>query len=182
MRLLGLVLLVAAAVTLAGCGDGSLSVTEYAEQTEYLVKTMEGRFAALDAEWESAPPTPERAADYWDGRLQVRDEFLEGVLVLDPPADLDDLHAASIDLFERITAADEAMAAQVATLDTIDGHWDWVDTPEGRASDAILEEVFAFCRSSQAEFDATGARQMLQNVWVPPDVRDVVKVAFGCPP
>lgn len=166
----------------AGCGSNGLSVSEYAAEAEYLVDTMEAQFSALDAEWESAAPTPERAAGYWEGRLEIRNDFVSGVTALEPPAELNDLHVASIDVFERITVADEAMAAQVATLETIGGHWDWVDTAEGRASDAILQEVFAFCRSSQAEFDATAQRQMLEHVWVPPDARDIVKAAFGCPP
>jgi hypothetical protein len=62
-------------------------------------------------------------------------------------------------------------------------HWQWVETPEGQAADAVLEEVFAFCRASQAEFDATEVREALEDAaWVPSEMKEVVKVAFGCPP
>ena len=58
-----------------------------------------------------------------------------------------------------------------------------MDTPEGQAADAVLEEVFAFCRASQAEFDATEDREALEDAaWVPSEMKEVVKVAFGCPP
>ena len=68
-------------------------------------------------------------------------------------------------------------------MTTIDDHWQWVDTPEGRAADAVLEEVYEFCRSSQAEYDATRDRESLNDLpWVPSEMREVVKVAFGCPP
>jgi hypothetical protein len=58
-----------------------------------------------------------------------------------------------------------------------------VNTAEGQAAEAVLEEVFAFCRASQAEFDATEERESLEDVpWLPPEMTEIVKVAFGCPP
>jgi len=52
-----------------------------------------------------------------------------------------------------------------------------------RGTDAVLEEVFAFCRTSQAEFDAAEDREALEDAaWVPSEMKEVVKVAFGCPP
>jgi hypothetical protein len=86
-------------------------------------------------------------------------------------------------VFGRITAADETLAERVKTFETIDDHWQWVDTPEGQASDALLEEVYAFCRASQADYDATKDREALKDVpWIPSEMSEVVSVAFGCPP
>ncbi len=171
------------AVILVACGGGSLTVSEYAAQAEELVAVLEARFESLDAEWESQAPTVDGARSYWDGRLAVRAEFLEGVQELDTPDGVADLHAAALDVFGRIAAADKALAARVATFEVVTDHWQWVDTPEGRASEAVLEEVFALCRASQAEFDATKDREALRDVpWIPSAMTEVVSVAFGCPP
>jgi hypothetical protein len=171
------------AVILVACGGGSLTVSEYAAQAEELVAVLEARFESLDTEWESQAPTVEGARRYWDGRLAVRAEFLEGVQALDPPYGVADLHAAALDVFGRIAEADRALAARVATFETVTEHWQWVDTPEGQASEAVLEDVFALCRASQAEFDATKNRESLKDVpWIPSEMTEVVSVAFGCPP
>ncbi len=83
---------------------------------------MEADFAVLDTEWLSEAPTVARALDYWDGRLDVREQFLEGIQDLKPPERLLDQHTTALDVFTRITAADEALAATVADWDTIDDH------------------------------------------------------------
>jgi hypothetical protein len=171
------------AAVLGACGGGTLTLSEYAAEAEALVAAMEARFEALDAEWESQTPTRDGALAYWDGRLDIRTDFLDGVRALRPPEAVADQHDAALDIFTRITEADEALAARVATFDTVTEHWEWVDTPEGRAAEAVLEEVWAFCRSSQAEYDATETGEALEDQpWVPGEMTEVVKVAFGCPP
>ncbi len=171
------------AATAASCGGSNLTVTEYAAAVEDLVADMEAQFASIDEEWTSQPPTAQGADDYWEQRLAIRAEFLESVQDLDPPDEVADMHAAAVDIFSRITAADEVLAARTASYETVTDHWQWVDTTEGRAADAILEEVYAFCRASQAEFDATEEREVLEgNPWIPSELTEVVSVAFGCPP
>lgn len=171
------------ALTVAACSEGNVTVSEYAEQTEGLVSTMVDDFASLDERWESRTPTLAGAFEYWEERLAIRRDFLAGVESLDPPAEIALMHDSAVDIFTRITKADEAIAREVQSWSSVEGHWDWVDTPEGRASDAILEEVYAFCRASQADFDATADRSALQEVpWVPSEMTEVVSVAYGCPP
>jgi len=170
------------AAVAAACGAGTLTLTEYAESVEVLVAEMEGDFRDLDAEWLSEPASLDRAGDYWDGRLDIRREFLDGVEDLRPPERVLAQHEAALDVFSRITAADETLADSVAEWDSIEDHWQWVETPEGRAADAILAEVYAFCRSSQEEFDATRQGEPFEETpWISSDI-EVVKVAFGCPP
>ncbi|MBT8192597.1 MAG: hypothetical protein HKO63_09180 [Acidimicrobiia bacterium] len=173
---------IALAALLTACGGGELTLSEYASQAEDLVAEMESQFESLDAAWESQVPSAEGARTYWDGRLDIRAEFLDGVRELDPPAAVEDQHAAALDVFARITAADEALAERADAFETITDHWQWVDTPEGRASDALLQEVFAFCRASQADFDATKDLEGLKDLpWIPSEMTEVVSVAFGCP-
>lgn len=169
-------------LVVAGCGGSRLSVADYAAGAERLVSDMQADFAVLDAGWEAQTPTQDGALRYWEGRLAIRDRFLAGVEELDPPREIEDMHAAALDIFGRITAADGALAERVARQAEVTGHWDWVDTPEGRASDAILGEVYAFCRASQADFDATRSREAFVDLpWVPSEMTEVVSVAFGCP-
>ena len=171
------------AVTLGACSGGSLAPAEYAEQAESLVAEMQAQFAAIDSAWESEVPTVEGAQNYWEQRLEIRAEFLDGVQSLKPSEGIAGQHAAALDVFERITAADEALADRVATFDSVTEHWQWVDTPEGQAAEAVLEDVFEFCRASQEEYDATAGREDLEEVpWVPPEMKEAIKVAFGCPP
>ena len=98
-------------VALAACSSGTLTPSEYAEQAESLVAEMASQFASLDAEWESQVPTVDGARNYWEQRLEIRAEFLEGVRGLKASEGVEAQHAAALDVFERITAADEALAA-----------------------------------------------------------------------
>jgi hypothetical protein len=167
---------------LAACGGGPLTLSEYAGEAERLVERMVVQFDALDESWESQPPSLEGAREYWDGRLAIRAELLDGVRALDPPEAVAAQHAAALDIFTRFKETDEALAARVATMDEITEHRQWLDTPEGEASLALLDEVYAFCRASQAEYDATQDRQGLEDVpWLPSEMTEVVSVAFGCP-
>ena len=167
---------------LAACGARELTVSEYAAEAEMLVGQMEAQFADLDSSWESQTPSREGALAYWDGRLAIRAEFLEGVEALVPPDPVAEQHAAAVDVFTRFKEVDEALAARVAAMETVTEHRPWQDTPEGQASLALLEEVYAFCRASQAEYDATQEREELVEVsWLPSRMTEVVSVAFGCP-
>ena len=171
------------AFTLVACGAGSLTLSEYAAEVEALVAEMETGFGSIDADWEAQTPTLQGAEEYWERRLDIRTDFLAGVEALDPPEEIISQHTTALDLFGRITAADEALAAHVATLETLTEHWEWVGTPEGHAAEAVLAEVYSFCRSSQEDYDATSDREALEDVpWIPPEMQQVVKVAFGCPP
>lgn len=171
------------AVGFTACGGGGLTAPEYAESVEELVAEMEARFVEADTQWESEVPTREGALRYWDERLDIRHDYLEDVEALQPPSEIAEMHAAALSVFHRITEADEVLAARVAEYTEITDHRQWIGTAEGQASLAVLEEVYAFCRSSQEELDATANREPLEGVpWLPPEMSQVIKVAFGCPP
>jgi hypothetical protein len=180
-RLLAAAGLCLSAVPVA-CGGGTLTPAEYAVEVEQLVADMVSRFATIDAEWESQAPTRDGALEYWERRLEIRTDYLDSITELRVPEGLTEMHEAALDVFARITAADEALARRVAEMGEVTEHRQWLDTPEGAASLAVLEDVYAFCRSSQAEFDATRDRESLEDTpWVPPEMKEVIKVAFGCP-
>lgn len=171
------------ALGLASCSAGSLTATEYAETVEDLVAEMEGRFAEADADWEAEAPSLAGALRYWDIRLEIREDFLEDVRALEPPPEVEAMHADALEVFRRITEADVALAARVTQYSEVTTHRQWLETPEGNASLAVLEDVYAFCRASQEDFDATRSRESLEDApWLPTEMREVIKVAFGCPP
>ena len=170
-------------VGLAACSTPTLTVTEYADEIEDLVGSMEARFASADADWEAQQPSLEGAIAYWDERLDIRTDFLSDLEDIAYPPEVTEMHETSLALFRRITAADVAIAESVEQYDDISEHRPWLTTPEGQASLAVLDEVYEFCRSSQAEFDATSEREDLEGLpWLPPEMSEVIKVAFGCPP
>ncbi len=171
------------AIVAAGCGSSELTLSEYASEVEAQVAEMESRFVSIDAEWLGGSPSVDRAAEYWEDRLEIRNDFLDAIKELDPPEDVEAMHTQSIDLFSRITQADAALRAKAESFTEFDDHWQWADTEEGRAADAVLEDIYAFCRGSQQEFDDTKDRETFAEMhWVPTEMKEVVRVAFGCPP
>lgn len=167
----------------AACGNEPLTVTEYAGAVEEYVAEMGASFAEIDSRWESEPATRQRALAYWEDRMEIREDFLAKINNLDAPDEIAGSHATALDVFQRITEADRALAERVAEYETITDHDQWLDTPEAAASLAVLEDVYDFCRLSQEEFDATRERQGLSDApWLPAEMKETVKVAFGCPP
>jgi hypothetical protein len=165
-----------------GCGGGSLTLSEFAVEAEELVTVLRERIDTLDAEWESQAPTLDGAKSYWERRLQARNEFLIGLQALDPPQEAEELLGTVAELMSRLTAAEEVLAARVATLETVTEHGGWWDTPEGRAAQAVDEETFAICHVVQAEFDTTEQREAFAGMeWIPADMKEVIRVSFGCP-
>jgi len=178
-----LLMLVAVVLAVSACSGGA-TVSEYAAQVEGLVTELISGIDTLDAEWESETPTLNGANRYWDRRLEIRDGFLEGFQGLDPPEEATDLHEMTLGLFSRVTAAEHALAARVATLDfegMID-HGPWWNTPEGEAARAVDQEAVDLCHAVQQQWDNTEIGEAFDDVpWIPPEMQEVVQVAFGCP-
>lgn len=181
MRTLQVWVAVGLAAMLVACGGGP-SLSEYAEEGEELTATLLEGLEALDATFTSQDPTVESVQEYWTGRLALRTEFLEGIQRLEPPQGLVELHERALDIFSRVVDTETALAARVTTLATPTDPSQWWDAPEGRAVLAVDEEAIAICHAAQAGFDATQEREVLSDVpWVPSEMRDSVRVAFGCP-
>ena len=166
---------------LAACGGGSLTLSEYGERGEQLVIEVSQRVDALDAALESENQTVESVRAYWDERVEARRDFSEGLEALEPPEEAEELHAIVVDMFRRLTVAEEALAVRVASIETLSGPVEWWATPEGQAARAVDEEVTQICVVAQEAFDETVDREAVADVpWIPPDMKEVVRVAFGC--
>jgi hypothetical protein len=176
--------LVVVALIVGACGGGRLTMSEYAAQAEDLTTEIIERIAALDAEWESQVPTAAGAQTYWEHRLEARVEFQEGFQALDPPEQAIESHEAALAFFSRLTAAERALAARAVTLDFEEAtdHGLWWNTPEGRAALTADAEAIAICQAGQEEFDETQHREVFADTpWIPPEMKEVVQVALGCP-
>ena len=169
------------ALVLAACGGGTLTLSEYGEQGEQLVIEVSQRVDALDAELESEDQTVDFVRAYWDERVQARRDFSEGLEALEPPDEAEELHVVVVDIFNRLTAAEESLAARVTSLGTVSGAAEWWATPEGVVARAVDEEVTQICVAAQGAFDETVDREAVAEVpWMPPEMKEVVRVAFGC--
>jgi hypothetical protein len=169
------------ALILVACGGGTLTITEYAAQAEELVTTARLTIETLDAELDSQILTVDGVRTYWDRRMEAREEFLEGLQAFDPPDEAVDLHGVVVELLSKLNAAEKALSVRVATFETVTGPGEWWDTPEGHAARAIDEEATALCHVAQAEFDKSeGGEAFADMPWIPSEMREVVRVAFGC--
>jgi hypothetical protein len=165
------------------CGGDSSTLSEYNQRGMALVAAMEKQISALDAEWNSHEPTVERARSYWTKRIEARDEALQGLEVLRAPDELTDLLGHGLDLFTEQITAEKALAIRVISFDTVTGPEQWWNTPEGKAVQALDDEINAFCQVVQARYDATIERVILSDVpWIPSDMKEMVQIDIGCEP
>ncbi len=167
-----------AVVLLLGACSNEPTMTEYAEEVETLVVTMNARLDALDAELGETQDLDE-IKRYATERIEARRDFLAGLEELDPPTDAAQLHAAALDIMGRLAEAEATLADRVLVMETasgIDAIW---DTPEGRAARAADDEAIALCQAAEAELDRDRAE--FEGVpWIPTEMKEVVEVAFGC--
>lgn len=166
-------------VLATACGGGP-SVAEYAEDLETLVTTMNARLDELDAEIEGTPDL-DQIKRYAQQRIAARSDFLTDMRDMEPPDDLVELRDAAIEIMERLTNAESAMADRVMSWESPSDIVEMWETPEGVAARAADAQAVALCLAAQAEFDQTADRAELEGVpWIPSEMKEVVLVAFGC--
>lgn len=182
----GLALTTCLVLTVVGCGGGELTLTEYAEQVEGLTTTMYATIDDLTAELEAKVQTPASlTAEYLDtaygGMATAFRELRNGLEAIDAPQDLAEMHDVSVEIMTRLTAASEAFARRARAVESEDQMRQLWDSPEARALEAAQFEIVEFCQSRQTELDATAEREGFAEVpWIPPEMQEVVRVAFGC--
>lgn len=168
-----------AGIVAAGC-SGAATLSEYAAQAEALVAEMNGTLDELEAVVESDPSLA-ATKRYATERVEARRAFVAGMSELEPPEEAADLHEAALAIMDRLAQAEAVLADRVAELTTnvgIDGIW---NTPEGMAAREADAAAVALCQSAQSTFDETAVRAELGDVpWVPPEMKEVVIVTFGC--
>lgn len=166
-------------VALVACSSG-MTLGEYATRVEALVNDMNTSLDRLDAEVEAAPSL-EATKRYATLRVEARRNFVESMEAIEPPDAAADLHDRALQIMSRLAEAEAALAARVQDLTTntgVDSIW---LTPEGVAARAADADAIELCQSAQSTLDETQVREELGDVpWVPPEMKEVVIVTFGC--
>ncbi len=164
----------------AGCGGGTLTLSEYNEQGLAVSAEVEERIVALDAELDAQPSSAEGTASYWARRLEARARSMEGLDALDPPVAVAELHDAGLGLYARLMTAEEALALRLSS-GTITAPDEWWNTAEGEAVHAVEAEIIEFCRAFQAHYDETIDRMISADVpWIPSAMKEIVRIDIGC--
>lgn len=172
---------VLAVVLLAPSCGGEPSLSQYADEVEGLVVTMNFGLDSLDNLVDDPNPSYEDVRTYAINRVELRQDFVDGIQALTPPERVQDLHYAVLDIMTRLTAAESAMADEVLALDEgadLSNLW---DSDAGRAARAVDAEAVAFCKAAEARLD-TGDQQTFGDdfPWIPAEMNEVVRVAFYC--
>jgi len=184
MRLFPLALaLGAAALVLAACGSADASLSEYAGELESLVATMNARLDRGTEALDTEPSTVELIRKWADDRIAARNEFMDALAAIVPPEEVEDLHAAATDTIGSLVAAEQGMVDEIHRIDdlaTLQSIW---SSPAGQAARVADAKAVEICQAAQVAMDSTADRaQFAGTPWVPAELQDVVRVAFGCTP
>ena len=100
---------------------------------------------------------------------------------IEPPANAAELHTAALGMSAELATTGDAFARLAEDVETEDELPELFSSPEARAVDAAQEKIVASCLDRQTEFDATAEREAFADTpWIPPEMQEVVLVAFGC--
>jgi hypothetical protein len=158
-----------------------LSLSEYAETVESLVLDMNIALTTLENDREIRPQTVESEQAYYAARVVAREDFIAALRALEPPTQVEELHARGLVIMERLLAAEATIATRAAAMTSYADVYDlWTDenVAEFMAAD---EDAYRLCRAAQAEFDATQDEAVAAGTpWVPNEMREVVRVALAC--
>lgn len=166
------------ALAMSACGGG-VSLTEYAAELESAVTEMNGRIDELDAEL-SETADLEQIRRYANERVAARYAFLGVLGELEPPSEVSDLHDTARNVMGRLADAESALADYINGLDSATGIVDFWATPLGVAARSADEESIDLCLAAQEELDTRERSDLADVPWIPPELKEVVVVAFGC--
>ncbi len=166
------------ALALSACG-GNSSLTDYATELESAVAEMNGRLDELDAEL-SETADIEQVRRYANERVAARYAFVGVLGELEPPSEVSDLHDIARDVMGRLADAESPLADYVNGLDSAVAVDDFWATPLGDAARTADQESIEVCLAAQEEFDTRERNELADTPWIPPELKEVVAVAFGC--
>jgi hypothetical protein len=168
-------------VLLAACGSGEPTVSEYAEQVEAHTTELFGTLDELTIEGTFASPTVAEIHAVYRGVAAAFHHLHDGLEDAEPPGDLAELHAAALEMSARLVYAGDAMAQRTEAVQSEAEFGELFTSPEALAVEEARVEIITFCLERQAEFDATADRETFADTpWIPPEMQEVVLVAFGC--
>lgn len=164
--------------TLSACGGG-LSLSDYAAELESAVAEMNGQLDRLDVEF-SGTDDLAQVKTHAAERVQARYAFVQALENLEPPADVSDLHNTALGIMGRVADAESALADYVMELDSLADVGDLWETPLGIAARSVDADAIELCLAAQEKLDTTERPDLSNTPWIPPELKEVVVVAFGC--
>lgn len=166
---------------IASCGGSEPTVSEYAEEVEGHTTELFGTLEELTMDGTFASPTVEEVQTVYRGMAAAFHRLHDGLEDVEAPGDLAELHAAALEMSARLVDAGDALAQRTEAVQTEAEFEDLFNSPEVQAVEAVRVELITFCLERQAEFDATADREAFADTpWIPPEMQEVVLVAFGC--
>lgn len=165
-------------LTLVACGSGP-SLTVYAAELESAVTAMNGELDRLDAELADSSDL-ERVKRYAGERVTARYEFVRVLENLVAPDNVSDLHDSALGIMRRLADAEAALAVYVDELDSLAVTDDVWSTPLGIAARAVDADAVELCLAAEAQLDTSERSELAGVPWIPPELKEVVVVAFGC--
>jgi len=182
-----------AAVLLAGCGGGEMSLNEYVERVdavfqqgmaeyEVLVASPEGQVLLVgQGDHMGLSADGSQLTDFAPQDLHValqrlaefQDDALAAAAAIEPPALIAEIH----DLYFRELPIKE-LAVRAGTA----ADWEELSaSPEMAAYRAALAADNESCAEFQAQLDATTARgAFAETPWMPGELTEIVEYALGC--
>ena len=174
-----LTLVVVIGLVVVACSSSS-SLTEFAEELDVLVSTMNERLDTGDASLGEEPSLDEMRS-YVTNRVKLRNDFLDAFRALDSPGEIEDLYETALDIISRLVAAETELADFVMEAETAEEARTAWDSPAGDAARAVDVESLAICDAAQASIDATQDRDSFSDTpWIPPEMKEVIEVTFKC--
>jgi hypothetical protein len=168
-------------IVLVSACSSEPSLTEYAEEVEHLVLTMNAQLDAVDAELAASSQDLQALRSHADQRVALRNEFLTALGALTPPRRVEELHNVAYDVVARLTEAESELAAELARTEDLGAARNIRETAAGQAARAADADAVAICKAAEAEFNATEEQALAEGVpWVPAEMKEVVRVAFLC--
>ncbi len=166
-------------VLLVAACSAALSLTEYAEGLEAAGAEASIRFDAVVVTLNAPDATlPEVRAAVREAAV-IGNELHAALEALDPPDELDDLHAALLDSHSDVVTAQEDWAASADAAQSVA---ELLQSPEAQAAQSANEAALVACGRIQAAFDATTQREVFADVpWLPSELAESIEVATGCP-
>ena len=182
-----------AALMLAGCGGGEMSMEEYVESVDEIFQSAIGQYEDIiespgglvlvvgqgdhlgfdDQGLQLTDFTPQDLHVALSRVVEIQDEAVAAAAAIDPPEQIADIHA----LYFRELPLRE-LAARAATA----ASWEELsESAEMAAYRNALEADNQVCADFQATLDATANRGAFVDVpWMPSELSEIVDYALGC--
>ena len=164
-------------LTLAACGGGGLSLTEYVDRLNAAGDRLNPQAEALISALEQ-DTTPMEVNATMERMAALRIESVEAAEALDPPEQIAHLHDLFLSWEKRLLPSEEAWAVRAGA---VAGWEEFFETDEVAAYRAALVEGKQVCTEFQTMLDATAERGVFADTpWLPSALSEVVEARLGC--